>query len=83
MTLKHKYFAHFDAVKSLTVEGNKKLLLSTGRDGSVRLWDCKEGLKPIASLVGHHDNVVRILLFQPKAVFVPSSGITVASGAWD
>lgn len=58
LQLKHKYFAHFDAVKSLTLEGKQKQLLSTGRDGSVRLWDCKEGLKPLASLVGHIDNVV-------------------------
>jgi WD40 repeat protein len=57
--LHHKYFAHFDAVKSLTLEGKKKMLLSTGRDGSVRLWECSEGLKPIASLIGHQDNVVR------------------------
>ena len=62
LQLKHKYFAHFDAVKSLTVEGKQKLLLSTGRDGSVRLWDAKENLKPIASLVGHQDNVVTIVL---------------------
>jgi hypothetical protein len=41
LILKKKYFAHFDAVKSLTLNGKKKLLLSSGRDGSLRMWNVK------------------------------------------
>lgn len=53
LTLTKEYFAHFDAVKSLTLEGKRQMLLSTGADGSVRLWDAKKGLKPLGNLVGH------------------------------
>lgn len=69
LTLRKKHFAHFDAVKSLTLDGERKRLLSTGRDGSVRLWDCLTDLKPVASLVGHQDNVVIFSSYLGKSSF--------------
>lgn len=50
---------HFDEVKSITHDPKKKLMLSTGRDGAVRLWNITS-LQPVlkCNLIGHEDNVV-------------------------
>lgn len=53
LSLTKEHFAHYDAVKSVTLNGAKQLLVSTGHDGSVRLWNVQKGLKMIGNLVGH------------------------------
>lgn len=64
--LAKEHFAHYDAVKSLALNGHKQLLVSTGHDGSVRLWNAKKGLKMVANLVGHQENVVYHPLYSRK-----------------
>lgn len=53
-------------------------MLSTGRDGAVRLWNLDfHHPHLISNLVGHEDNVT-------KAVYIPNStGTVIASGGWD
>lgn len=51
-------------------------MLSSGKDGSVRLWNCNEEGKPQiqANLVFHEDNVT-------SPVFVGNE--VVVTGSWD
>jgi WD40 repeat protein len=36
-----EFTAHLDSVRTVNYHPNKKILLSTGRDGSVRLWNAE------------------------------------------
>jgi WD40 repeat protein len=48
-----------DGVRSLNLHPNKKILLSTGKDGSARVWDCSGIHHPkiLSNLVLHDENV--------------------------
>lgn len=44
-----------DETRSVKLHPNKKVLVSTSRDGSVRVWDCsKEGKPLMANNLVHH-----------------------------
>lgn len=54
------------------------MLISTGADGSVRLWDTKKGLKALGNLVGHEQNVVRDYL-----MYLVEGGVCAHEGVDD
>ncbi len=64
-----------DECRSVKLHPTKKTLLSTSRDGSVRLWDCSNEGKPklTNNLVFHSEKVT-------EALFMDDWIIT---GAWD
>ena len=50
-----EFVAHIDGCRSVNLHPHQKFLLSTGRDGSARLWDCNEEGKPkIRSNLAYH-----------------------------
>lgn len=64
-----------DECKSLKLHPTKKLLVSTSRDGSVRLWDCgKEGSPKLANNLVFHSEKVSEALFMED---------WVVTGSWD
>lgn len=54
-----EFNAHASSCRSVNLHPHQKYLVSTGKDGSVRLWDCNhEGLpKIVSNLVGHDETV--------------------------
>ena len=66
-----------DAVRTINLHRSKKLMLSTGRDGSAKLWDVsQDNIQPtiLGNLVLHSENI-------PAAGFVKNE--MVVTGSWD
>ena len=72
-----EWVSHMDSVRTINIHSNKKVLLSTGRDGSAKLWDAsKDNEQPdiLGNLVLHSENI-------PAAAFVGQD--KVLTGSWD
>jgi WD40 repeat protein len=69
--------AHFDSVRTVQFHPKRKILLSTGRDGSAKLWD--------ASSDNHHPSILGNLALHseniPGAAFIGAD--IVVTGSWD
>jgi WD40 repeat protein len=64
---------HTTAVRAVAFSPDSKLLLSTGDDGTVRLWDV-EGRKPIATLQSHAQGYGYGVAFSPNSQWLVSVG---------
>ena len=52
--------AHMDSVRTINYHPSRPVLMSSGRDGSVKLWDAKDNKHHplvLGNLVGHSQNV--------------------------
>ena len=69
--------AHMDSVRTINYHPSRPVLMSSGRDGSVKLWDAKDDKHQplvLGNLVGHIQNVA-------AAAFIDEE--TVVTGSWD
>ena len=71
-----EFLAHMDECRNVNLHPHEKYLLSTGRDGSARIWDCSVEGKPKlqSNLAYHHENVA-------STAFL--SNELVVTGSWD
>lgn len=68
---------HFDEIKSVTMDVKGKRMLTSGRDGALRVWNLGyENPHLVCNLIGVEDNI-------GKAVFVGEDKAMVAAGGWD
>ena len=72
---KIEFTGHMDECRSVLTHPTKKILASTGRDGSVRLWDCSNENKPtlLNNLTLHDEKV-------SEAAFI---GDWIVTASWD
>ena len=72
-----EYKAHMDSVRTINYHPTRPVLMSSGRDGSVKLWDAKDNKHHplmLGNLVGHNQNVAAATFIDEK---------TVVTGSWD
>ncbi len=69
-----------DEVTSIAVNPNGDLIVSSSKDGTVRLWDIQG--KPIGKLEGHQGSVYAVT-FSPDNQFIASGGQDKAVRFWD
>ena len=71
-----EFAAHVGGVRNVNLHPHQKYLLSSGKDGSVRLWDCNSEGHPqiISNLVLHNENVT-------SPIFIGDEFIV--TGSWD
>lgn len=72
-----EFLAHLDSVRTINYHSSRKILLSTGRDGSAKLWNAESNTHHpaiLGNLVQHSENI-------PGAGFV--NGELVVTGSWD
>jgi WD40 repeat protein len=76
-----RFEGHGDAVTCLALSVDGRLLLTGGRDGSVRLWDVAER-REIRSFVGHKDRV-QAVAFGPNGKYAFTGSHDAALLCWD
>lgn len=72
-----EFAAHLDSVRTINYHPQRKVLMTTARDGAVKLWDASsDDIQPkiLGNLVLHVENV-------PAAAFVNND--LVLTGSWD
>lgn len=77
LSKKTEFVSHMDSVRTVNYHPSKRVLLSSGRDGSVKLWNAESNLhhpKILGNLVVHKENV-------PGAAFLGEN--SVVTGSWD
>lgn len=72
-----EFLAHLDSVRTIHYHPSRKILLSTGRDGSARLWNAESNT--------HHPTILGNLALHVENI--PAAGFlspeTVVTGSWD
>ena len=77
LTKEVEFTAHLDSVRTINYHPQRKVLMTTARDGAVKLWDASsDNVQPkiLGNLVLHIENV-------PAASFVNND--LVLTGSWD
>lgn len=72
-----EFDSHLDSVRTINLHPQRKIMLSTGRDGSVKLWDASANdVQPtiLGNLVLHNENI-------PGAGFIGND--MALTGSWD
>ena len=72
-----EWTAHMDSVRTINIHPSRKILLTTGRDGSAKLWNAEaNNVTPtiLGNLVHHTQNV-------PAAAFIGQD--MAITGSWD
>jgi WD40 repeat protein len=65
LTLRHQFTGHIGAVLGVTFSPDGSLLVTTGRDRSVKVWSADEGR--LLRSFNHHTEVVHAVAFRPQA----------------
>ena len=72
-----EWTAHLDSVRTINLHPSRNVLLTTGRDGSAKVWDAEaKKVTPtiLGNLVQHTQNI-------PATAFI--GGDKVVTGSWD
>ena len=72
---------HSGAVTKVGIEHNSGLLVSSGEDGSVRLWNLKDGL--LVRVIHAHAGAVRALALDPRGQFIATAGVDLRVCLWE
>ena len=71
-----EFVAHLEPVRTLTLHTKLRYLLSGGKEGSARIWDCSFEGHPrvVGNLALHVENVTRLVFISDELVI---------SSSWD
>ena len=72
-----EFAAHLDSVRTINFHHDRKVMLTTGRDGSAKVWDSSaDNFQPkiLGNLVLHKENI-------PGAAFIGKD--LALTGSWD
>jgi WD40 repeat protein len=73
--------AHTDFVRDLAFTSDGKYLVSSGKDGPVRVWDVRD--RKLSRVLEAHDGLVRSLALSPDDKFLVTAGRDGKLLVWD